>query len=108
MTKLILIRPGHVRGISPERFRGRAELPLTELGRREAELTAARIAASWQPAAIYTSPVGRAVGLGDAGPQRHRLRRLAGADQRRGACPLAGRARHLAPSSGLGGAPAWR
>jgi broad specificity phosphatase PhoE len=66
MTRLILVRHGHVQGISPERFRGRAELPLTELGRREAELTAARIAASWQPAAIYTSPMSRAVDTGAA------------------------------------------
>jgi broad specificity phosphatase PhoE len=66
MTKLILARHGHVEGISPERFRGRAELPLTELGRREAEMTAARIAASWRPAAIYTSPMGRCVDTGAA------------------------------------------
>jgi len=66
MSKLILARHGHVQGISPERFRGRAELPLTELGRREAELTAQRIAASWQPAAIYTSPMSRAVDTGAA------------------------------------------
>ena len=47
MTKLILVRHGHVEGITPERFRGRAALPLTEQGRREAEMTAAYIAASW-------------------------------------------------------------
>src|SRR5258708_30393194 len=71
MTKLILARHGHVEGISPERFRGRAELPLTAAGRREAELTAARIAASWRPAAIYTSPMGRCVdtGGGDRPPR---------------------------------------
>src|SRR5437764_6038356 len=61
MTKLLLVRHGHVEGISPERFRGRAELPLTATGRREAEMTAARIAASWRPAAIYTSPMSRCV-----------------------------------------------
>jgi len=66
MTKLILVRHGHVEGISPERFRGRAELPLTELGRREAEITARRIAATWRPAAIYTSPMGRCVETGTA------------------------------------------
>ena len=66
MTKLILVRHGHVEGISPERFRGRAELPLTELGRREAEITAVRIAATWRPAAIYTSPMGRCVETGTA------------------------------------------
>ena len=66
MTKLILVRHGHVEGISPERFRGRAALPLTELGRREAETTAAHVAASWRPAAIYTSPMGRCVDTGAA------------------------------------------
>src|SRR5438874_711357 len=66
MTKLILVRHGHVEGISPERFRGRAELPLTETGHREADATAKRIAASWRPAAIYTSPLGRCVETGAA------------------------------------------
>ena len=66
MTKLLLVRHGHVEGISPERFRGRAELELTASGRREAELTAARIAATWRPAAIYTSPMGRCVDTGMA------------------------------------------
>lgn len=64
MTKLILARHGHVEGISPERFRGRTELPLTELGQREADATAKCIAASWRPAAIYTSPMGRCVETG--------------------------------------------
>ena len=31
MTKIILVRHGHVEGISPERFRGRAELALTPI-----------------------------------------------------------------------------
>src|SRR5439155_12259856 len=66
MTKLLLVRHGHVEGISPERFRGRAELKLTATGRREAELTAARIAATWRPAAIYTSPMGRCIDTGAA------------------------------------------
>ena len=66
MTKLILVRHGHVEGISPERFRGRAELPLTDAGRREAEATAKCIAANWHPAAIYTSPMGRCIETGAA------------------------------------------
>jgi broad specificity phosphatase PhoE len=61
MTKIILTRHGHVEGIQPERFRGRAELPLTPLGDSQASAVAARIAASWKPAAIYTSPMGRCV-----------------------------------------------
>jgi len=59
MTKILLIRHGHVEGISPERFRGRADLPLTAEGRRQAEATARRVHAGWQPVAVYTSPLSR-------------------------------------------------
>lgn len=59
MTKLILTRHGHVEGIQPERFRGRSELPLTPRGIVQAKAIATRIAASWKPVAIYTSPLGR-------------------------------------------------
>ena len=59
MTKIILVRHGHVEGISPERFRGRADLQLTAEGRRQAEATARRIRAGWNPVAVYTSPLGR-------------------------------------------------
>ncbi len=63
--KLVLTRHGHVEGIDPERFRGRTDLPLTELGRAQAKAVAARIAALWTPAAIYTSPMRRCVATGD-------------------------------------------
>ena len=59
MTKIILVRHGHVEGISPERFRGRTDLMLTPEGLRQAEATARRIHATWRPAAVYTSPLGR-------------------------------------------------
>ena len=59
MTKILLVRHGHVEGISPERFRGRADLALTEEGRRQAEATARRIHATWRPAAVYASPLSR-------------------------------------------------
>lgn len=59
MTKIILVRHGHVEGISPERFRGRADLVLTAEGRRQALAAARRIQASWTPVAVYTSPLGR-------------------------------------------------
>jgi phosphoserine phosphatase len=59
MTKIILVRHGHVEGISPERFRGRADLGLTPEGRRQAEATARRIRESWTPAALYSSPLSR-------------------------------------------------
>jgi len=64
LTTLLLTRHGHVEGIHPERFRGRAELPLTELGVRQAQAVARLIAASWEPAAIYTSPMGRCIATG--------------------------------------------
>ena len=59
MTKIILVRHGHVDWIEPERFRGRAELPLSSLGRRQAQAAAGYIAATWKPDAVYTSPLGR-------------------------------------------------
>ena len=59
MTKIILVRHGHVEGISPERFRGRADLPLTEQGRRQAAATARYVASRWRPGAVFTSPLSR-------------------------------------------------
>lgn len=57
--KLILIRHGHVEGISPPRFRGRQEVPLTELGLNQVRATAERVAKEWRIDTIYTSPLGR-------------------------------------------------
>jgi probable phosphoglycerate mutase len=61
MTRLLLIRHGHVEGIEPARFRGREDLALTPLGRRQAQATAQRIAAHWRIAAVYSSPLQRCV-----------------------------------------------
>lgn len=61
MTTLILMRHGHVDGISPERFRGRAELPLSPLGQKQAQALAERVVRRGRPAALYTSPMGRCV-----------------------------------------------
>ena len=66
MTKILLVRHGHVEGIEPERFRGREPLELTTLGRAEAAAVAKRIAGRWQPGKIYTSPMGRCVKTADA------------------------------------------
>lgn len=59
MTHIILTRHGHVDWIAPERFRGRAELPLSDLGQRQAAALGERIARSWTPSAIYASPLSR-------------------------------------------------
>jgi len=64
MTKLLLTRHGHVEGILPERFRGRAELALTKKGVAQAEALAARIARAWTPAVVYTSALQRCVVTG--------------------------------------------
>lgn len=58
---LLLVRHGQVEGILPPRFRGRKDLPLTELGRKQADATAAYIAANWQVSAVITSPLARCV-----------------------------------------------
>lgn len=64
MTRLLVVRHGHVEGIEPPRFRGRRDAPLTELGQRQAAATASRIAASARVAAVWTSPVQRCVATG--------------------------------------------
>jgi broad specificity phosphatase PhoE len=66
LTKILLVRHGHVEGIKPERFRGRADLPLTNRGGSEAQAVARRIAAAWQPVKVYTSPMKRCVETGNA------------------------------------------
>ena len=66
VAKILLIRHGHVEGIRPERFRGRADLPLTARGVAEAHAVAARIAAGWRPVRVYTSPLARCVATGAA------------------------------------------
>jgi len=59
MTRILLVRHGHVEGISPERFRGRRDIDLSDLGGRQAHATAQRLAGQWRPVAIYTSPLRR-------------------------------------------------
>lgn len=59
VTRILLIRHGHVPGISPERFRGRTDIELTERGMAEAGKTADWIARFWQPTRVYTSPMKR-------------------------------------------------
>lgn len=61
MTTLLVVRHGQTAWNQEERFRGRADLPLDETGLKEAEMVARRIAAGYRPAAIYTSPLQRAV-----------------------------------------------
>jgi len=72
-TKVLLIRHGHVEGINPWRFRGRNDLPLTQLGRAQAEAVAQRVATTWKPSAVYASPMSRALDTARAIARRFEL-----------------------------------
>ena len=61
MTTFILVRHGQTEWNRTERFRGRADVPLNETGRLQAKATSDRIAATWQPVRVYSSPLSRAV-----------------------------------------------
>ena len=97
MTKILLTRHGHVEGIKPARFRGRAELRADRAGpgRRPRRWQRASRAA-WKPVVVYTSALQRCVVTGAmiaaaaaSRPIRarradgYRLRRLADAHPRR-------------------------
>lgn len=64
--RLILVRHGHVEGIDPPRFRGKVDMPLTDLGERQARATANRIAAEWTVDRIVSSPMQRSVATAQA------------------------------------------
>ncbi len=59
MNNLIIVRHGSTSWNEKGRFRGLADIELSELGKRQAAATAERISV-WPVAAIYTSPVLRA------------------------------------------------
>jgi probable phosphoglycerate mutase len=73
MTLILLIRHGQTEWNRVERFRGRADVPLNETGLAQAEATGRRVAAEWQPVAIYTSPLSRAVKTAEAIAQHFNL-----------------------------------
>lgn len=61
MTQLIMVRHGQTAWNLEERFRGRADIPLNATGLAQAEATGRRLAAQWQAAAVYASPLSRTV-----------------------------------------------
>ncbi|MGC8787600.1 MAG: histidine phosphatase family protein [Anaerolineae bacterium] len=61
MTRIILVRHGQTAWNQTERIRGQVDIPLDEVGLAQAEATATRVADEWEPAAIYSSPLLRAV-----------------------------------------------
>ncbi len=66
MTRIILVRHGETEWNRVERFRGRADVPLNAAGLAQAEATGRRIAADVTPAAVYSSPLSRAVVTAEA------------------------------------------
>ena len=66
MTTIVLVRHGQTEWNRVERFRGRADVPLNGTGLAQAEATGWRVAKAWQPVAIYSSPLGRAVKTAEA------------------------------------------
>ena len=61
MTRVILARHGQTEWNRVERFRGRADLALDEVGLRQAEALAGRVVGCWPVAALYSSPLRRAL-----------------------------------------------
>ncbi|MBN2548993.1 MAG: histidine phosphatase family protein [Anaerolineales bacterium] len=61
MTRILLVRHGQTEWNRVERFRGRADVPLNDVGLAQAEATGQRVAKEWQLTAIYSSPLVRAV-----------------------------------------------
>ncbi len=66
MTRFILVRHGQTEWNRVERFRGRADVPLNDVGLAQAAAAGRRVAAEWQPRAVYTSPLSRAVATAEA------------------------------------------
>lgn len=66
MTRIILVRHGETEWNRIERFRGSADIPLNENGLKQAELLARRVLAAWKPAAVYSSPLSRAIKTAEA------------------------------------------
>ena len=60
MVRLIVVRHGRTEWNRVERFRGRADIELDEVGLTQAEAVARRIS-EWQVSAIYSSPLRRAL-----------------------------------------------
>jgi probable phosphoglycerate mutase len=63
---VILVRHGRTAWNRVERFRGRADVSLDDVGLVQAAATGRRLAATESLVAIYTSPLGRAVETGQA------------------------------------------
>lgn len=71
-TRIVLARHGETAWNREEVFRGRADVPLNETGRRQAQALAAA-ANRYEPTAVYASPLSRAAETAQAAAERGRL-----------------------------------
>jgi len=60
-TTIILVRHGQTDWNRVEHFRGRFNVPLNDIGLKQADRVAKRISSQWKPVAIFTSPLSRAM-----------------------------------------------
>jgi len=69
LARIILVRHGQTEWNREERFRGRVDIDLDEVGVRQAKAAADRLA-QWGVAAIYSSPLKRAMATAEAIAER--------------------------------------
>ncbi len=65
-TRIVLIRHGQTVWNREARFRGRADIPLDEVGLAQAAATARYVAARWPVTAVYASPLRRTLQTAEA------------------------------------------
>jgi broad specificity phosphatase PhoE len=65
-TTFLVVRHGQTDWNKDYPFRGRADLALNAVGEHQAELIAQRLAADYQPGAIYSSPLRRSIQTAEA------------------------------------------
>jgi broad specificity phosphatase PhoE len=66
MTRIVLVRHGQTVWNREQRFRGRADVELDELGLKQAQATGRYLAARWPVVAVYASPMHRAMQTAEA------------------------------------------
>jgi len=72
-TRIILVRHGQTAWNRQPRFRGQSDLPLDALGLKQAEATGRYLAKRWSVAAVYASPMQRAMQTAEAIAEIHGL-----------------------------------
>ncbi len=79
MTRVIIVRHGRTEWNRVERFRGRVDIGLDEVGMKQAEVAAKRIR-EWPISAIYSSPLRRAMDTSEiiAAPLRLNVQPMSG------------------------------